>query len=57
MGQINIEIPDEIHDKLRVQSDIKRVPQKMLIQKALKDFTDEFETAQNLIEDGIEDQK
>lgn len=43
MARINIEIPDEVHDKLRAESAIENVPIKMIAIRALQDHTDSTE--------------
>lgn len=43
MSRINIEIPDDLHQKLRAESAVENVPIKLLVIKAIRDHTESTE--------------
>lgn len=47
MGRINIEIPDELHDKIRTESAVKRVPIKLLVTQAIREHAEQTELSVN----------
>jgi predicted HicB family RNase H-like nuclease len=44
MGQINVEIPDELHDELREMSAEKQIPQNLIVTESIHRFVTNWKT-------------